>query len=175
MVHTAQRALFYACFAAMALASLAGCASKSGPAGGTTSSSGELVTDSDEPEARKRARLRLELAVGYYEQNQTTIALDEVKRALTADPSFAQAYNLRGLIYTRLNDPRLAEESFRRAMSLDPQDANIVHNLGWMQCQQGRYADSIQTFGQALAVPATATRPNLDDPGPVPDPRRPEG
>ncbi len=91
--------------------------------------------------------------MGYFEQGQTTVALDELKQAITTDPNFAQAYNLRGLIYMRLNDPRLAEDSFRRAVALDPQDANIVHNLGWMLCQQGRYPEAAQTFGQALANP----------------------
>lgn len=152
---TAQHRLLALCFSAVALAGLAGCASKAGPAapGSSSTGSGDIVTASDEPEARKRARIRLELAVGYFEQGQTTVALDELKQAITADPNFAQAYNLRGLIYMRLNDPRLAEDSFRRAVALDPQDANIVHNLGWMLCQQGRYPEAAQTFGQALANP----------------------
>ena len=49
-------------------------------------------------------RLRIELAVGYFEQGQTTVALDEIKQALATDPTFADAYNLRGLIYMRLDD-----------------------------------------------------------------------
>ncbi len=149
---TASHRLLALCFAALALAGVAGCASKSGPAA-PGSSGADIVTASDEPEARKRARIRLELAVGYFEQEKTTVALDELKQALLADPNFAPAHNLRGLIYMRLNDYRLAEDSFRRAVSLDPQDANVVHNLGWMLCQQGRYPESVQTFAQALANP----------------------
>lgn len=148
-----KRYFFYACLAAAALSGLAGCASKSGPAGAAGASS-DIVTSSDEPEARKRARIRLELAVGYFEQGQATVALDEIKQALVTDPNFAQAYNMRGLIYMKLNDPRLAEESFRRAIAIDPQDANIVHNLGWMMCQQARYPEAEQAFGQALASPS---------------------
>ena len=64
----------------------------------------DIVTASDEPEHRRRARIRLELAVGYFEQGQTTIALDELKQSLAADPEFGDAYNLRGLVYMRLND-----------------------------------------------------------------------
>ncbi len=118
----------------------------------------DLVTASDEPDTRKRARIRLELAVGYFEQGQTSVALDELKLALNADPNFAQAYNLRGLIYMRLNEANLAEESFRRALSIDPQDAGVMHNLGWMLCQQARFPDSVQAFGQALANPQYGDR-----------------
>ena len=119
----------------------------------------DVVTDSDEPEARKRARIRLELAVGYFEQGQTTIALDELKQSLAADPNFGDAYNLRGLIYMRLNDFRLADESFRRAIALNPADSNNHHNYGWLLCQQGRYADAAPFFARALANPQYGDRP----------------
>lgn len=113
-----------------------------------------IVTDSDETNGRKRAKLRVELAVGYFEQGQTTVALDEVKQALVADPTFPDAYNLRGLIYMRLDDPGLAEDSFRRAIALDPRDPNVLHNYGWLLCQQGRYGDAQQQFNAALAIPS---------------------
>jgi type IV pilus assembly protein PilF len=133
---------------------LSGCASSSGP-GGTNDASirQEIVTDSDEPEARKRARIRLELASGYFAEGKATVALDEIKQALTNDPAFGDAYNLRGLIYMRLNDPRLAEDSFKRALSINARDANAAHNIGWLMCQQKRYPESLAYFGQALAVP----------------------
>ncbi len=118
----------------------------------------DLVTASDEPETRTRARIRLELAVGYFEQGQTTIALDELKLALATDPSYGDAYNLRGLVYMRLKDYPLAESSFRRALALKPGDANTLHNLAWLMCQTDRHAESMQLFGQALADPAYGDR-----------------
>ena len=133
------------------LSGLGGCAanSDSGPGG----AKGDIVTESDEPEARRRARIRLELAVGYFEQGQTTIALDELKQSIAADPNFAQAYNLRGLIYMRLNDPRLAEDSFRRALAINPRDADVLHNYGWLLCQQSRFGESQKALAQAIAMP----------------------
>jgi type IV pilus assembly protein PilF len=150
------RRLLLACWAVVALGDLSGCAApkqETGPSGGS-----ELVTQSDEPDARKRARIRLELAVGYFEQGQTTVALDELKQSIASDPTYSEGYNLRGLIYMRLNDYRFAEESFRKALSLSPRDANVMHNLGWMLCQQSRYPEAMQVFGQALANPQYAER-----------------
>ena len=94
--------------AGLAMVLLAGCATHQGAstdAGNSNVSAGktDLVTDSDEPEVRRRARLRLELASGYFEAGQTTVALDEVKQALAADPTFVSAWNLRGLV---LGEPR---------------------------------------------------------------------
>jgi type IV pilus assembly protein PilF len=128
------------------------------PARAAVFSQSDPLTDSDEPEARKRARTRMQLAVAYFEQGQTTVALDELKQALVMDPSFSDAFNLRGLIYLRLNDLRLSEDSFRRALALNPRDANTQHNYGWLMCQQGRYPESIQMFEQALANPTYGGR-----------------
>lgn len=124
----------------------------------TNGSSGEIITESDEGNGRKRARLRLELAIGYFEQGQTTVALDEIKQALTADPNYPEAYNLRGLVYMRLDDAGLAEDSFRRSIALNPRDPNTLHNYGWLLCQQNRYADATQQFAQALAIPSYGDR-----------------
>ena len=130
---------------------LAGCAGQPRlPAAGNRA---DLMTESDEPDQRRRARLRMELASSYFEQGQPTIALDEIKQALATDPSFVDAYNLRGLVYMRLNDIPLAEDSFRRALGLDPRDANVAHNYGWLLCQQARYSESMQIFAQAIANP----------------------
>ena len=144
--------------ALLCLLNLVACANAPG-AGGQEAAKADLVTESDEPEARRRARLRLELAVGYFEQGQTTVALDELKQSLAADPGFGEAYNLRGLIYMRLGDFRLAEESFRRSIALNPKDSNTHHNYGWMLCQQNRHAEANQLFGQALANPLYGDRP----------------
>ena len=146
-----RQGLLGACLLAAALVTLSGCASRGANAADGNSS--EIVTDSDEPIIRKRARIRLELAVGYFEQGQTNIALDELKQSITADPDYAAAYNLRGLIYLRLNDLRIAEESFKKALALEPQGASVMHNLGWLYCQDGRYGQSQQYFSQALGNP----------------------
>jgi len=117
-----------------------------------------LVTPSDEPESRRRARIRLELASNYFELGQTAVALDEVKQSLAADPSYADAFNLRGLIYMRLSDYAQAEDSFRRALSLRANDSNVLHNYGWLMCQQQKYVEADQYFVRAIANPAYTAR-----------------
>src|SRR5437016_8531712 len=93
-----------ALFGAAAVLMLASCATKNaGLPPTSTANAAAIVTESDETNARKRAKLRVELAVGYFQQGQTTVALDEIKQALAADPTFSDAYNLRGLIYMRLD------------------------------------------------------------------------
>ncbi len=150
------RSALLACGAAACVAGLSGCANT----GGVSASDGSnaVFTPSDEPEARRRARIRLELATNYFEHGQTTVALDEVKQALATDPTYADAFNLRGLIYMRLNEFGQAEDSFRRALALRSADPNLLHNYGWLHCQQKKYAEADQSFVTALANPAYTAR-----------------
>jgi type IV pilus assembly protein PilF len=138
-----------AAFAGILTTLLAGCATQ--PPGGASADT--VVTPSDDTDQRRRARIRLELASSYYEEGKTEIALDEVKQVLALDPSFGEAYNLRGLIYLRLGDPVQAEDNFRRAVALNPRDGDAHHNYGWLQCQRGRYPEAARSFQQALAIP----------------------
>lgn len=140
------------CGAAALVAILYGCAG-----GGAVASNEEaagMLTPSDEPDARRRARIRLELAANYFEMGQPIVALDEVKQALVTDPSYADALNLRGLIYMRLGDLLQADDSFRRALALKENDPNLLHNYGWLLCQQRKNVLADKYFERAIANPS---------------------
>lgn len=132
------------------LLGLAGCATGPTAAGGAGS---DIRTVSDQSDAEKRARVRLELASAYFARGQTTTALDEVKQALAAKPDLAEAFNLRGLVYASMNELPLAEQSFQRALQLAPRNGDTLHNHGWFLCQQRRFADAQAQFSAALAAP----------------------
>lgn len=125
---------------------LSGC----GTASNTAREDAAYVTQSDESEIHRRARIRLELAASYFQTGRATIALDEIKQVLALDPSNGDAYNMRGLIYMQLGEPDIADESFSKAQSLKPTDANIMHNHGWLLCQEKKYDAADRYFNQAL-------------------------
>ncbi|MEZ5707713.1 MAG: type IV pilus biogenesis/stability protein PilW [Burkholderiaceae bacterium] len=129
---------------------LAGCA---GGPGVKATPSGEPITESDEPDTRKRARIRTTLAASYFEHGQDTVALDEIKQALAADPNYGPAYVLRGLVYMRMNDHQLTEESFRRALQINPNDSDAMHNYGWYLCGLKREKEAVEYFNRAIANP----------------------
>ncbi|HYD59352.1 MAG TPA: type IV pilus biogenesis/stability protein PilW [Noviherbaspirillum sp.] len=133
---------------AAALASavlVTGCASSPGGA-----APGEAPSLSDQTDAQRRARIRLQLAIGYYEQRQMGVALDEIRQALAADPAFAEAYVMRALIYMDMGENKLADENFLQAIKLSPNNPDFNNNYGWFLCQNGREKDSIAYFDAAL-------------------------
>jgi type IV pilus assembly protein PilF len=129
------------------------------PAANPNGDSKDRITQSDEPDSSKRARVRMELASAYFGRGQMNTALDEVKLAIQADPTLGAAYNLRGLIYASMGDGKMAEESFHRALQINPQDADVMQNYGWYLCQQKKYPEANTLFRQALAVPQYANTP----------------
>lgn len=120
-------------------------------------SAGVQASTSD-TNAQQRARLRMELAMGYFQNGQTSVALEEVQQALAADSRYGPAYNLHGLILLQQGDRAGAEQSFRRAVDLNRHDADARHNLGLLLCEQGEQTESAQQFAQALTEPAYANR-----------------
>lgn len=137
------------------MATLAGCANAPG---GGASGAGEPASSHEETDARRRARIRLELAASYLQRGQEQVALDEVRQALAADPGYADAYHLRGLVYMAMGDLAQAEDSLKRAQGMKPSDPDILHNLGWLQCQRQQYAQADQLFERALAIPTYVAR-----------------
>ena len=137
--------------ALVSLACLGLCACATPP--GDAQPSREVRTDSDQTDGERRARVRLELASAYFGRGQLSTALDEVKQALASKPDLPEAYNLRGLILASMGENKSAEESFQRALQLNPRDADTLHNHGWFLCQERRYEDGERQFNAALSQP----------------------
>lgn len=136
---------------AVALLALgAGCA-------GVKGETADLKTASDQTAADKRAAIRLQLAVNYYQEGQLQVALDEVKQAIAASPDVAEAYGVRALIYAKLGEQALAEESFQRALRLAPRNPDLGNNYGSWLCQQGHPAQAMPYFEAALKNPLNQT------------------
>lgn len=117
--------------------------------------------DLDEPSAKieqvetqKRANLRMQLAVGYYQQGQHKVALEELRQALAIVPDLVDAYSLRALIFMDTNEKQLAEENFQRAMRLAPANLDILNNYAWFLCQSAREKQGIAYFEKILKDPA---------------------
>ena len=140
---------------------LAGCAATgSGPGSGQ----GAQQPTSSKPaenEQQQRAKVHTELGSLYMLDGRSAIALEEARIALSADPDYAPAYNLLGLTHMVLNEPRLAEDNFEKALRLAPGDPEINNNFGWFLCQNGRERRSIDFFMAAGKNPlyTTPTKP----------------
>lgn len=129
-------------------AGLAGCASQ--PA--RDDSGGQPQTH-----AQAVAQAHTELAASYYQRTQYSVALDELNIALQADPGYASAYNVRGLVHMQLLEDQQADADFRHSLRLDPGNSDTQNNYGWFLCQRGHAKESVPYFLRAVQNPLYPT------------------
>src|SRR5688572_1404019 len=117
----------------------------------------ESSTMGEESVERTRARVHTELAGGYFELGNMSVALEEVKEALRSDSNYGPAYNVAGLIYAELKEDRYANENFQRALRINPLDSDANNNYGRFLCDRKREQEAIKYFQAALRNPLYQT------------------
>ena len=131
---------------------LAACASK-GPTQPVTPPPDTTPIKKEEATPQQRAAIRTELAAGYYERGQMDVALEELGAAKALDPAYPRLYNIYGLVYAMLGEKDKAEENFRQAITLAPNDSDIRANWGAYLCATGRAREALPELEQVLRDP----------------------
>lgn len=111
-------------------------------------------TTASQVDQGKRNDIGMQLAIGYYQQGQFKIALDEIKKILQTDPNVVDAYSVRALIFMATGEKQAAEDNFLHALKLAPNNSDIANNYGWFLCQNGRERQSISYFEKAIKDPS---------------------
>jgi type IV pilus assembly protein PilF len=143
--------------ALVAVALVAACASRQ-PAPATPAPPPEQPpVKAQEVPLAQRAQIRTDLAAGYYERGQFAVALEELAEAQKLDPNQPRIYNIYGLVYTMMNEPQKAEENFRRAVSMAPNDSEIRHNWGAYLCGTGRAREGLAELDLVIRDPLYKT------------------
>jgi tetratricopeptide (TPR) repeat protein len=90
-------------------------------------------------------------AVEQYRAGDYRQALALVSRALSFDPTSAEAHCFRGDTYRAIGELEDAVASYRAAISLNPNYSEAFNNLGVTLAAQGRVEDALASFESALA------------------------
>jgi len=104
-----------------------------------------------------RARIHTELASLYYSRGNYGVALQESMVAIEADAKYGPAFNVLGLVQMELREDAAAEQSFREALAINPNDSESNNNYGWFLCSRGREKDAIPYFLAAVKNPLYQT------------------
>lgn len=139
---------------AVVLLALSGCV-----ASGRAPAKPEVAAVQAAPEGgdiARRAQIRMELAASYLQAGQATVALQEVAQAIALEPRNADAYALQGLILLGMRDYPAARNSLQQSLSLKPGDPRTLHNMGWLDCLEGRYAQGVAVLDRVLDSPRYA-------------------
>jgi len=81
--------------------------------------------------------------------DQALLILDDAKRV---DPNYYPIYNQRGLIYQYKGDLKKAEEAFKKALELGPNDPIVHYNLAQVYLSEGKLDEAIKMLEEGVAL-----------------------
>jgi type IV pilus assembly protein PilF len=97
-----------------------------------------------------RAKIRLQLAISYFQQDQLSTALKELNNAISMDSDLVDAYAVRALVYMQMRDTSKAEQDFMKVMSMAPNNSDNLNNYGWFLCMNGRESQAMGMFDRVI-------------------------
>ncbi|MGH9401020.1 MAG: tetratricopeptide repeat protein [Terriglobia bacterium] len=85
-----------------------------------------------------------------------------VQKAIALDPSIPESYVLRAAVLSRSNPKQPGiEDAYRRALTLNPSDAEAHEQYGLFLRDAGRYKDALQQMHQALILNPLSPREHM--------------
>ncbi|MGE0113357.1 MAG: type IV pilus biogenesis/stability protein PilW [Steroidobacteraceae bacterium] len=103
------------------------------------------------------AAYNLQLGIDYFRQGNLSEAKEKLDRSLEQNPRNTQAYVASGMLYDRLGEPRKADRYFAKAVSMEPENAEVINSYAVFLCRKGDYAKGEQMALQAAANPLYKT------------------
>lgn len=114
-----------------------------------------------EPASNQDAALQYyQLGASYFRNGTYELARDRLLRALELDPTLAIAHSTLALTYERLDNLRLAEVHYARAVKLKPDSADARNSYAVFLCRERRFDDADEQF-QRISRIENVNRPEL--------------
>ena len=82
-------------------------------------------------------------------EDANRMAFASIQRALEIDPNHAKSHSMNATYYQNIGEYALAERSYRKALSLDPELYVAVVNFANMMRLQHRYIESLEMYEKA--------------------------
>lgn len=105
-----------------------------------------LVASPANAQMDARAQAHLALATAYVHAELLSLAMQETDQVLAVSPQLPLGLGLKAVIYQKQGRLALAAQFFQQASLLAPQNAQIAHNWGVFECEQGLYESAFLKF-----------------------------
>jgi Flp pilus assembly protein TadD len=105
----------------------------------------------------------LEKAAGLADRGALTEALAVVRQILEGSPLSPEAYLLSAQIQHSLGQPAVAIDELKRAIYLDPSNAEAQLRLGFLLSEQGSKSGALRAFRAAAALASALEAPEPEE------------
>ncbi|MEO7773439.1 MAG: type IV pilus biogenesis/stability protein PilW [Steroidobacteraceae bacterium] len=109
----------------------------------TSNGSGGARNDKD------AAQANMQLGVAYMQQNNLPVAKEKLERAAKQAPRNADVHSALAYLYERLNQPKQAENEYRTALRLAPDNSEVSNNFAVFLCRNGHTEEALKRFEAA--------------------------
>jgi type IV pilus assembly protein PilF len=103
-------------------------------------------------DAGDAAELNYQLGARYYRNGNYDLARDRLLYSINLNPKNAIAHSTLALTYERLDNIRLATQSYEEAVRVAPNNYDVLNTYAVFLCRQGRYDDATKVFDRAIRV-----------------------
>jgi len=107
-----------------------------------------------EPEPIDYYQQAYEQAIAALKSGDTASALKLLQRLSREVPEKPRLFTNLGLAYFSLQQTDLAEQAFRQAIKLNPDDAVAYNHLGILQRHKGRFQEALNQYQRAIEIDA---------------------
>lgn len=99
-----------------------------------------------------QAESQYKLALYFQRRKKHKLAIEELKKAVQLNPSFAKAYNAMGVSYDNLRRYSQAIGCYQSALKLDPKLDYVYNNLGYSYLLNNELDEAIVAFEKAIEL-----------------------
>jgi tetratricopeptide (TPR) repeat protein len=92
------------------------------------------------------------LGIAMFVEGRNQEAIDCYTKTIILKPGFTGGYIGRGLVYSRIGQPRLAIKDYDEAIRLDSRYADAYHNRGVAYNKLGQYQLAIEDYNKAIGL-----------------------
>jgi type IV pilus assembly protein PilF len=103
------------------------------------------------------AQANLNLGAAYLRQGRADLALDKLQRAISQNPRSVEAHSTLAFAYDQLGDVENAEEHYRRATQLAPDNPAVANGYAVFLCRRNRWPEAEPHFRRAASNPRYGT------------------
>ena len=103
------------------------------------------------------ARINVRLGIEYMRNGNLAVAQDKIEKALEQNDRDAGVQMGAGMLYEQLREPDKAEQHYRRALRLEPDNPQVQNALGAFLCRNGDAGKGEEMFLTAAVNPLYRT------------------
>ncbi len=122
----------------------------------TTTTTSKSVKPNPAEIATRKSNVLINLGLAYVERGQYQVAMDQYNKALKIDPNSHDAHTAIANLYEIIEQSELAQQHYKKAVELAPENPSALNNYGKYLCNQGNYQEAATYFSKAAQTPLYA-------------------